>query len=90
MGLLNRSELGEEEGLLLKTSGSIHTFFMRFAIDVVFLDGDFRVKRIYHSLKPFRFTWSHWGTRWVLELPAGRCERVGLSLKEVLTICPLK
>lgn len=85
VGLLNRSELSSGEGLLIRPCSSVHCFFMRFAIDVVFLDTDNRVLRIYPSLRPWRFT------RWVrrakstLELPAGVVEasdtRVGDKLR---------
>ena len=45
-GLLGRSDLPRGEGILLRPAGSIHTFFMRFPIDVVFLDADDRVLEI--------------------------------------------
>ena len=45
-GLLGRRGLAEGEGLLLQPAGSIHTFFMRFPIDVVFLDREQRVVRV--------------------------------------------
>src|SRR6187397_2160327 len=53
-GLLGRSGLSEGEGILLRPAGSIHTFFMRFPIDVVFLDGDLVVLGIEPSLGPWR------------------------------------
>lgn len=87
VGLLKHRCLQENEGMLIATSGAIHTLFMRFAIDVVFLNRDLAVKKIYHSLKPFRFTWHHFGTSAVLELPAGRCERLGIQKKDRLQIC---
>jgi hypothetical protein len=83
-GLLGREKLDPGEALYLATS-SIHTHFMRFPIDAVFLDGDMRVVRIRHNLKPWRFAFRR-GARGVLELEAGLCERVGLELGERLIL----
>ena len=76
-GLLGRSELPSGEGILLRPTASIHTFFMRFPIDAVFVDADGRILRIAPDLGPWK-TASRRGARAVLELPAGECERRGL------------
>jgi uncharacterized membrane protein (UPF0127 family) len=77
-GLLGRSELRPGEGLLLRPASSIHTFFMRFPIDAVFLDQGLRVLRISDELRPWRAA-SRRGAHAVLELPAGECARRGLE-----------
>jgi uncharacterized membrane protein (UPF0127 family) len=77
-GLLGRASLGEDEGILLRPGGSIHMFFMRFAIDAVFLDRDLHVLRVAAGLKPWRMA-SRRGAKAVLELPAGRCAHVGVA-----------
>jgi uncharacterized protein len=72
-GLLGRRELPAGEGVLLTPAASIHTWFMHFPIDVVFLESDFTVLGMRESVKPWRM--SGWrGARSVLELPAGTCE----------------
>jgi uncharacterized protein len=76
-GLLGRSSLDEDEGILLRPGASIHMFFMRFPIDAVFLDDDLRVLRVGADLKPWRMA-SKRGASSVLELPAGRCARAGV------------
>ena len=76
-GLLGRSGLSSGEGLLLRPAGSVHTAFMRFAIDVVFLDRDLRVVKVVPELVPWR-TAACRGSRAVLELPAGEANRCGL------------
>jgi uncharacterized protein len=53
-GLLGRASLGVGEGLLLRPASSIHTFFMRFPIDAVFLDRTLHVMGIAESLRPWR------------------------------------
>ena len=69
-GLLGRDGLAPGEGMLIKHCWSIHTFFMRFAIDVVYLNGDGRVLKIVENLAPWRLSCC-WGARRTLELPAG-------------------
>ena len=76
-GLLGRRELGRGEGLLLRPASSIHTWFMRFPIDAVFLDRDLLVVGVSSGLKPWR-TAGRRGARAVLELPEGECERRGI------------
>ena len=84
-GLLGRESLGEDEGILLRPGGSIHMFFMRFPIDAVFLDRDLRVLRIAADLEPWRMA-SKRGAKSVLELPAGRCSRVGVAEGDRLVV----
>lgn len=83
-GLLGRSELPAGEGLLIRT-WSIHMFFMRFAIDAVFLDRDRRVVRIVENLRPWK-TASCRGAREVIELAAGEAAARGLSVGERLVL----
>jgi uncharacterized protein len=78
-GLLGRDSLGEHEGLLLRPAGSIHTAFMRFPIDAVFLDADLRVLRVEANLRPWRIA-AQRGARAVVELPAGAAESRGLAV----------
>jgi uncharacterized protein len=73
-GLLGRDQLPAGEGLLLKPAPSVHTCFMRFPIDVVFLDACMRVLSIAPKVEPWKFAGRR-GTRAVLELAAGEAER---------------
>ena len=84
-GLLGRSELRPGEGLLLRPASSIHTFFMRFPIDAVFLDCAFRVLQISDELHPWRAA-SRRGAHAVLELPAGHSARRGLEVGDSLQV----
>ena len=84
-GLLGRKELKPGEGLLLRPAGSIHTFFMRFPIDAVFLDEGLRVLGISDDIRPWRAA-SKRGARVVLELPAGESARRGLEAGDTLSI----
>jgi uncharacterized membrane protein (UPF0127 family) len=76
VGLLNRRGLRDEEGLLLQPGGSIHTFAMRFPIDVLFLDEQGRILLYRPCLKPWRVALAPPRTRYVLELAAGRIRKL--------------
>jgi uncharacterized protein len=76
-GLLGRSSLPSGEGMLLRPASSIHTAFMRFPIDAVFVDREDRVVKVAAELPPWRMAACK-GARAVLELPAGEAQRRGL------------
>jgi uncharacterized protein len=76
-GLLGRRSLDTGEGILLRPAPSIHTFFMRFPIDAVFLDRDLVVLKVTGDLRPWR-TARCKGAHAVLELPAGTAPRLAL------------
>jgi uncharacterized protein len=76
-GLLGRRGLSSGEGMLLRPAASIHTAFMRFPIDAVFLDRENRVVKVAAELAPWRAAACR-GSRTVLELPAGEAARQGL------------
>jgi len=76
-GLLGRRGLPAGEGMLIRRESSVHTFFMRFAIDVVFLDEHDRVLRIDPDVGPWRLKACR-RARSVLELAAGAS--AGLSV----------
>jgi uncharacterized protein len=76
-GLLGRGGLDPGSGLWIAKTGSVHTFFMRFPMDAVFLDKELRVRKVVPAIKPFRLAWSR-GARSVVELAAGEAERVGV------------
>jgi uncharacterized protein len=84
-GLLGRDGLGAGEGLLLRPASSIHTFFMRFPIDAVFLDRALVVVGIAGGVEPWRAA-SQRGAKAVLELPAGESFRRGLAVGDQLTL----
>jgi uncharacterized membrane protein (UPF0127 family)/CheY-like chemotaxis protein len=77
-GLLGRRTLAKGEGIVLRPAWSIHTAFMHFSIDVVFIDAEQVVMRVEHGLRPFK-TASCRGAREIVELAAGECERRGLA-----------
>ena len=84
-GLLGRRSLGEGEGLLLRPAASIHTAFMRFPIDAVFLDAEMQVLRVETNLRPWRVA-AQRGAKAVVELPAGAAENMGLAVGLTLSL----
>jgi uncharacterized membrane protein (UPF0127 family) len=82
-GLLGRKNLPSGAGLLIRPSFSIHTLFMRFPIDAVFIDRSGSVVDVVQRLKPWRAA-TRLRARAVLELPAGEADRVTLRIGERL------
>ncbi len=70
-GLLGRSSLEEGEGLILLACKGIHSFGMKFPIDVAYVAPDGLVTHVLGSLPPNRTGPLVWRAGWVLELPAG-------------------
>ncbi|MES2320129.1 MAG: DUF192 domain-containing protein [Pseudomonadota bacterium] len=77
VGLLGRAGLAADEALLITPCNNIHTFFMRFAIDVVFLDRDGMIVAIVPRLRPWRIAVAR-AAHACLELDAGGAQRFGL------------
>jgi uncharacterized protein len=75
-GLLGRSSLASDEGMLFRPAGSIHMFFMRFPIDALFCDRDLVVLGVEQDLKPWH-TAGRKGAKVVVELPVGAAEGLG-------------
>ena len=69
-GLLGRDSLEPDQGMLFRPAGSVHTFFMRFPIDVVFCDRELRVLGVARELEPWR-TAGRRGAKVVVELAGG-------------------
>jgi uncharacterized membrane protein (UPF0127 family) len=75
-GLLKHATLDDGTGLWIVPCESVHTFFMKFAIDVVYLDRKKRVKKAVGPVVPWRLSMCFLAYS-LLELPAGSIERTG-------------
>lgn len=71
IGLLNRKSLRQGEALILAPSNCIHSLFMRFTIDALFLDKNGRVVGLLPSFKPFRLSPIYFNANTTIELPEG-------------------
>jgi uncharacterized membrane protein (UPF0127 family) len=85
-GLMGRQPLPDGQGLLLRPCTSVHTFFMRFPIDVIFLDKTNKVVKIIPAMKPWRAALGGRGAHSALELNGGSAESAGLEVGDMLAI----
>ena len=90
VGLLSTAEVRPGEGLLIERTQSIHMFFMRYPIDVVFFDSRGRVTKLLDGIKPWRIVpWAR-GARDCLELRAGALEGTDTQVGDQLEITPVE
>ena len=85
-GLLGRKSLPADRGLLIKPCKSVHTFFMQFPIDVVYLNRDQEIVKLRPGLVPSRLSSGAPGAHAVLELAGSTIERTGLQVGQHLQI----
>ena len=89
VGLLKHNSLNDGEGLWivprLIPCQSVHTFFMKFAIDLVYMDKQRRVRKVRHAVPPWRISACIWAHS-VLELPAGIAAATGTEIGDQLSI----
>lgn len=88
-GLVGRPWLEEGEALILRPCNSVHMFFMRFSIDVCFLDRAGRVVALAYNLAPGSVSPIYPRATQAVELPAGTLGRTGTGVGDVLEIRPL-
>ena len=86
IGLLKHSHLPQDEGLWILPCHSIHTFFMRFSIDVVFLDDTHKVIDLYHSLRPYKLSRFVPKARSVIEMSSGILHQYNVKLGDHITL----
>ena len=71
-GLLGNKSFLDGQALIIKPCNCVHTLFMRFAIDVLFVDKNNKVISSLNKLEPFRFSRIYWKSQVVVELPQGK------------------
>ena len=87
-GLLGRADLPADQALLILNCNNIHTFFMRFAIDLIFLNRDMEVTKTVSRVKPGRIVLSMLRSRHVIELSEGFLEKNPVRVGEKLHVDP--
>jgi uncharacterized protein len=89
VGLLKHERLETGEGLWIVPCESVHTFFMKFPIDLVYLDRRHKVRKVRSAVPPWRLSGCLFAHS-VLELPAGTVERSGTQTGDELLVEELK
>lgn len=84
LGLIVRRKLKSKEGFLIEYCSSIHTFWMRYSIDTVFLDKNNRVVALYSDIRPFRVTPFIKNAFSVLELSSGTIMQTSLTVGDLI------
>jgi uncharacterized membrane protein (UPF0127 family) len=84
-GLLKHERLAPGEGLWIRPCESVHTFFMKFPIDLVYIDKQKKVKKVRNAVPPWRMS-ACLTAESVLELPAGTAEQTGTRPGDELAI----
>jgi uncharacterized membrane protein (UPF0127 family) len=85
-GLLGRKDFRQGEALIIKPCNSIHTFFMHFPIDVLFVDKHSSVIKAISALAPFRLTSIYFNAAFVIELPVGTIQSSSTAKGDTLLL----
>lgn len=88
LGLMGKRGLPPDGGLIIEPCSGVVSFFMRFPIDVVFLDSEGRVVHLVKDLRPWKTSKIVRASKKVVELPTGTIERTSTELGDTITIVP--
>lgn len=88
IGLMGRHTLESGQGLVIEPCNGIVMFFMRFALDVVFVHRDGTVVHLLHGIRPWRTSKVVPSSRYVVELPVGTLQRTGTQIGDRIEVVP--
>lgn len=88
VGLLNRGPLNQGEALVILSCRQIHMVFMRFSIDVIFVDKNYKVVGLVRNIPPFGFSPVFWKASFAIEVPATTIEKSKTQLEDMLGFIP--
>ena len=86
-GLMFSIEMPDCDGFLIAPCNSIHTFFMLYRLDLLFLDKNFQVVKVIYGLSPWRITWMYFKAHQVLEMKADTLKKNIKSGDKFEAIC---
>lgn len=86
-GLMFSEALPDCDGFLIAPCNSIHTFFMLYKLDILFLDKDFKIVKALYDLSPWRMTWIYFKSHQVLEMKAGTLKKNLQAGEKLEAIC---
>lgn len=85
-GLLGAARLTENQGLFIHKCRSVHTCFMSFPIDCIFVNDQLEIQSLVRNLKPWRMSHISWNATSVIEVAAGQIDQMNLKVGEVLDV----
>ncbi|MDP8259856.1 MAG: DUF192 domain-containing protein [Candidatus Gygaella obscura] len=85
-GLLTKESLDTDTCLIIRPGNSIHTFFMKFDIDAIFLDKQLNVVGLLEGFKPFRISPIFFKSCIIVELPSGKIKATNTSFGDRLEL----
>lgn len=85
-GLLGRDSLEDKKTLWIHRCNSIHTWFMKFSIDVVFVDKNLIVRSVHQNVAPWRLILPVWRARSVFEFNGGALEGIQITQGDQLYV----
>jgi len=86
VGLLNRSSLSPQEALIIPHCQSIHMFFMRFPIDVIFVDSENKVVHLLKNIRPFQLSPIIFSSFYAIEMAVGGIETSRTAVGDFLLL----
>lgn len=86
LGLMGRKALAPNEALWLRPCSSIHTFWMRFAIDVIYVNRQLQIVKLIENVRPFRLTLPVKHTASVIEMSVNSISQHNLQVGDVLRV----
>lgn len=86
IGLISRKSISEAEALIIKPCCSVHTFFMKFDIDVLFVNKKNEVIALYERVKPWKILPIHAGSHYVIELKSGQITNKNINKGDIITL----
>jgi uncharacterized membrane protein (UPF0127 family) len=86
LGLIPRKDFFESEALIIKPCNSIHTFFMKFPIDVLFLDKTNKIIALYENVTPWQILPVHFNAHSVIELKAGQIKAKNIQKNDIIQV----
>jgi uncharacterized membrane protein (UPF0127 family) len=86
IGLLGQQVLDSNSGLWIHSCNSIHTFFMKFSIDCIFVDRSMKIQKIACNVKPWRLLLPVWKSQTVIEVAAGTALQLKLKEGDTLNV----
>jgi uncharacterized membrane protein (UPF0127 family) len=86
LGVMFWKSWGDNQGLLLTQTSGVHTFFVRFPIDLVFLNNDFEIVRLVKNLKPWKISPIDFRSAHVLELTTGTISTFNLAVGDKIIL----